>query len=1026
MTKLARYFLKHNRITHMLVGLISLAGILSMFLLKRQANPPINFDILTVTTIYPGASPEDVEINVTRKLEKQLKEIENIKKMESISSENLSIITLHLDPQTKKPEKIKAKIRDSVARAQSLPTGIADKPIVEELSTSGFPALEIAISGGENESVLREHARNLEKRLKEIYGTGRVSMVGFRRKEIHINAVLEKMKQEQISFQQILYAIQNRNIRESGGSIGSYVSEKKIITLSKYNNIEDVKNVILRSNFSGNRLLLDSVAEIQSGFEKANILYRGNGKPGIGMVISPQDHADIIDLNHRLSKEIKQYKKDLPDNIHIDIVFDYSVYTKIMIQMVSSNGFIGFLLVIFVMYIFLDARSAFWSAFGIPFSILGALILFPLFNLNLNNISLITMILVLGIIVDDAIVITEKIYSNKQEGMPPEQATIEGIKSMALPVSASILTTIFAFGPILFISGIFGKFLYPIPIVVMLLLALSWIESIFFLPAHLQHIPAPTSPPKRSLWVYQLRDFYHKQIQFMLNHKYSFFLLFFLLLACIYFLSFQFLELYLDSEKDADFFTIQIETKNGSSLSYTNRAILPLESLVKKEVPQDAIKGYTTKVGTFSDSYSLGLGGQQTNYAIITVYLKTANHRNITSEQIIEKIRPKIEQIERQDLYKKITINKLGAGLSTGSALQLELISENNKLRNEFKQKIVQYLQKYPGVENPETNEKPGKDEIQINFDYEKLARAGLTALEVAGSIRATFDGIIATSVNWRGEDIKFRIKLKNPQRFQSENILELPIANQQGNLIPLKYLAGFSEKQGTSAIRHYKGSRSVQITANVNKKILNPKKLNEDIQAKFQPLINHYPELSIHYGGQQEELLLSLRGFLIAFLIALISIYFLLVIVFDSYSLPFMIMSIIPFAIGGVLLTLLIHKEPLTFIALISSLGLIGVAVNDTIVMIKHIHDTCKQIDFSITTIARASSQRFRAVILTTLTTFAGLLPSSYGFGGDIPEIRPMILTMAWGLVFSTFITLGFVPILFSIIKTNTTRRLK
>ncbi|MCB1321780.1 MAG: efflux RND transporter permease subunit, partial [Leptospiraceae bacterium] len=354
----------------------------------------------------------------------------------------------------------------------------------------------------------RKLARDLEDLFLESSGVGGVSKVGYRKREVQIDVSIDRMKENRISFAEMMSAVQARNVRLTGGTIESFVSEKKIVTLAEYEKLQDVGEVIIRSNFGGNNLRIKDVARVQSGFAEANVLYRTRGQPSIALVVTQQPNADVIDLSDDLRSSLEQFQQGLPGGVKADIVFDFAVYTRIMLDMVIQNGLFGFALVLFVLYVFLDVRSAFWAAFGIPFSIFGALIVFSISGISLNQITLVTMILVLGIVVDDAIVIAEKIHSLKQSGMEAHEAVRKGVREMMLPVTAAIITTILAFAPIMFIGGIFGKFLGAIPVVLSLVLIFSWIESILFLPSHVQHIDIPPEIPRRIRWLEKVKEFY--------------------------------------------------------------------------------------------------------------------------------------------------------------------------------------------------------------------------------------------------------------------------------------------------------------------------------------------------------------------------------------------------------------------------------------------------------------------------------------------------------------------------------------
>ncbi len=1017
MFRLTNYFIKNQRVTNMVVLLIFAAGIYSALTLQREQFPALSFEVMKITTPFPGAAPEDVEINVTNRIEDQLKEVENIKKMTSMSMENISVIILQLDSESGDMEKTKNDIRDAVQRVSDLPDSIQENPLIEELKTSDMPVLELSISGSIPELELRKYARDLESRIKETSGVSSVSKIGYRKREVKINVNLNKMKEQAISFSQIMQAIRSRNVRSSGGTIESYVAEKNIVTLSEYSNPLDVKDVIIRSNYEGYQVKLSDIASISDDFRDPVVKYKGNGKPAISLIVAKQDGADIISLSNRLNEVIDEFKTIIPKSLQVHEIYDYSIFSRTMLDIVVNNGLFGFVLVLIVMFIFLDGRSAFWSAFGIPFSILGAMILFIPFGINLNLITLTSMILVLGIVVDDAIVISEKIYTLKQAGVSNIEATLQGVKLMAMPVTAAVLTTLLAFTPITFIPGVMGRFVETIPLVVTLILGLSLIESLLFIPSHIAGASPSPAPPRRIQWLEPVKDWYYRTILTALKYRARVLAGYMVLLLVITGISFGFMRFMLDEDIDQDFFAIIVETQQGTSLPKTMSKLPPIEELVSKNIPSDILKSYTTHIGHHDTDFFGASQGQHSNWAIINIFLIPASERKITSEKIISKLNPKIKKLKKELKFQRLEIIPLG-GLETGKAVDIIFTSDNDKTRDRLMQEAVSFLNKTDGVQNIETSKIKGKEELRINLNYPRLAQTGLTAIDVAQTVRTAFDGTVVTSIRHEGEDIDFRVRINNPRQYREAGILNLPVANREGRLIPLKHVASITQHQGESVIRHYQGRRSIRITADINRKKTTSIKVNNLIREHFKEKIAGIPGLRMKFSGQEEETAESMGGFYFALVVVLISIYFLLVVLFNSYIQPALIMSVIPFAVAGSFLTLILHSRPLILISLIGMMGLIGIVVNDTIVMISHLNKKCREEGKSSETIASAALDRFRPVILTTLTTFAGLLPTAYGIGGDLPSIRPMVLTMAWGLVFSTIITLGFIPLLFSFMR--------
>jgi multidrug efflux pump subunit AcrB len=355
-------------------------------------------------------------------------------------------------------------------------------------------------------------------------------------------------------------------------------------------------------------------------------------------------------------------------------------------------------------------------------------------------------------------------------------------------------------------------------------------------------------------------------------------------------------------------------------------------------------------------------------------------------------------------------------GPPVGKPITVIYTSDDDELRAKFEKETMEFLSGIDGVKGIETTNVKGKDELRLKLDYDQMAKLGLTALDVSRTVRAAFEGEVVTSIRKGGEEIDFRVSLADPKKYRAEGVLDLSIANSMGKLVPLGSFARFDETAGPSVIRHYDGNRSVTVTAEVDTDRITSIEANELVRKEFMPKAHKHAGFKMEIGGEEKKTMESMQSFFMALVMACVAIYFLLVILFNSYVKPILIMSAIPFALIGVFLTFMIHGLPLSFIALIGILGLVGVVVNDTIVMVSHLGKVCERFGATFTTIGRGAADRFRPVILTTLTTTAGLMPIAYGIGGDLPFIRPMVLALAWGLVFATLISLIFIPLVYSL----------
>lgn len=1013
MPNLTEFFIKRPKITRMVIALFVLAGFLSMISLEREELPHVDMDMVKITTEYPGAAPEDVEINVTNKIEDKLLEVKNIKRLSSLSMENLSIVLVELDPESGNAEKTKTDIRNATLSISDLPETVTRKPVIEELYND-YPLIEISLSGTASERELRRYAKDLENRFRDINGVSGIQKIGYRKREIKIDANPGSLIAQSITISQIINAVKGVNIHESGGTVESHGFDKNIITLSDYSNALDVKNIIIRSNFEGKSMRLSDLAVIKDDYEEPTVLYRGNGKPGIALLVSKQEGTDIITLSDNVKKTLKEFKSTLPKNIVAEEIYDFSLLTRTMINVVRDNAIIGFVLVILVMFIFLEWRSAFWSSFGTPLSILPAMIFFGVFGITMNTAALGSLIIILGMVVDDDVIIAEKIYTLRQGGMEPVKAAIAGVKQMMLPSIATSMTVILGFLPILFIPGIMGKFIKQIPIVITLTLVFSLLETMLLLPSTVTY-KAPSVLKSRGRDLMQiLKKQYHSIILYSLNHRIKIICAFLLLLAVIFSFSFVFMKFKLDEDIDPDYFAVILESPRGSSLSKTSSMISDVEDILYRTVPKETLKSFSTQIGhhNISTNY-IADSGLHSNFALITVYLLPSSERKITSETIMDRIKPLIKKMKDSKGFERLEIEPMG--FAGGKAVEVTYITEDNALRDRLEKETLGFLKSVKGVYGTETSNLSGKNELILRLDHVRLAAAGINALDVAQTVRSAFEGAVASSIRRDGEDIEYRVRINRAKQYNAAQILELPVANSEGRMVGLKHFARIEEKPGRSAIHHFGGRRSVTITANVDESVITSFEINRMLREKFLKSSSSTPGLIMKFGGQEEETSISMRGFYFALGIAILSIFFMLVLLFNSYTQPILILSIIPFAVAGVFLVLMVHNHPLIFISLVGVLGLIGTSMNNAIIMMNQINIECRENGKNIESIANGAADRLRPILLTSLTTFAGMLPTAYGIGGDLPVIRPLVLVIDWGLIFTMFVTLILIPILYS-----------
>ncbi len=1039
---------RHILATLFTLGIIML-GLNSLRTLKRDETPEADLGEVVITTVYPGASPEDVELNVTNNLEDELQSVTGIDKIFSTSMENLSVLDVIIDPDAKDPEKVKSDIREAVGRVTDFPEEVTESPMVTEITSAIFPIIEVGITGDIPYRELREIAKQFEKKLKDMPGVSRLDKYGYRAREIKVEVSPRAMDRYQIPLREIIQAIEARNIRLTGGTFESFTSEKNVVTLAQFRKPQEVGDVIVRSTFDGPLIKVRDLAIVKDDFEDEEVISRLEGRSAISFIVYKTEGADIIRTVKAIKKLIREesskgimggyieykgetieevgfmdtlkgfFKREPMDEeiyrygpVQIITVNDVSVYVKDSFQTVLTNMAIGLVLVVLMLTIFLNFRTAFWVAMGIPVSILGVFFLMPLFGTYLDSLSLASLILVIGLIVDDGIIISENISFRRHLGESPLDAAVNGVHEVFFPVLTTVLTTFLAFAPIFFIKGIVGKFIYVIPLIVSLALFVSLFEALVALPSHLKRglerrFTKGAQREAIGTWFEGLKKVYNTLARGFLRARHPIFLIF----IGVFFLAFTYMKNNMDfvlmPTKGAERFAIYVECPMGTSLQSTSEKVKEIEAIVE-EIPDDELDTYITRIGV------IGEIGRGENYAQVFVGLTPYSERTKTADEIIEEIRRKSNELEG---FEKITY-EITEGLPVGKAISLRILGQEDDRRRALGDEIVEFLSSIDGVKDIDRNDKLGKEQIEIQIKYDQLARLGLTVADVAQNVRIAFDGQVVTSLRDGDEDVEFRVQLAERARKDMRYLQSLSIPNIQGRLIKLREVARLKTGPGPSAYRHFDGERSTTVGADVDTDITTSLEVTTAVIAQFADIEERYPELRLQIGGEAEESSKAITNLITTFLIAFIGIYFLLVLLFNSFTQPFLVMIAIPFGFVGVILALAIHGEQLGFFALIGAIGLMGVVVNDSLVLVSHLNEQRKLFpDMPMRElVAMGASNRLRAIVLTTLTTVAGLLPLAYGLGGKSLFMSPMALTLGYGLLFATPITLILVPCLYMI----------
>jgi len=993
------FFINQKRFALVFTVLIISIGLLSLTSIQKDQLPAVDLEVVSIVTSYPGASPEDVEQNITNPIEDELMNIAGIEKFSSTSKEGRSAIVVTLSQDVDDITTLKQEIKDAVNKVRSLPDEVVDLPSVVDHKTSRISVLKISIDGEEPLSYneLRDITDDIANNIKLIDGVSEVSKEGYLEREIQININPNKLNQYNLSLNQVLSSIEKRNNRYTVGLNRSTEDEKNIVVLAKFNQAESVSDVIIKSTFEGPVIRLSDIAEVTISNVEEKSITRINGKKGFILNIKKQEKADAIKTVDLIKAKMSNLRAKHPKSLKIHYSEDLSERVRNRLDIVVKNGLMGLGMVLIVLGIFLSFKTAFWVSVSIPVALLGTVALLGFTGETINQISLAAMILVLGIVVDDSIIVAESIHHYKRIGEDNVLSTLHGFKKVIMPVVTTIITTILAFSSMFLMGGTMGKFIYLIPLVVIFALILSLLEVSIALPAHLA---GSRTKVRSKYWFQSVENWFGKFVKLMLRLRYLVVVVFIGVLVWTGNFAYNNMKFVIFPAVGVDTINGRLVMPVGSSLELTESVAEKVEQLVYEVVGDDL------------DSVTSEVGKSLSNRATFKISLIPVGNQKNTSQALIKQLKKRSKDITEAE---KIKFSVRRPGPPQGKDVEINLVGNDNIQRADAADMVDKILSSLSGVDNINRDDDPGKSRVEVVLDYEKMARLKIDFSVLRQYLKTAFTGVDITNIRQGQSNVNFRVYLgdnSNPDGL----IKLLKINNSNGRLVPLTQFISIREIPGEPNYNHFDGQRSVTVSAAVDDEITTSQgvlalvKSQLDINKKF-------PSIRIMNTGGAQETMKSMESFQKAFIVAIFGIFLLLALLFNSYSQPLLVISVIPFSAVGIIWAFFLHGETLSFFALLGGLALVGIIVNDSLVMVSHLNylknklaETVPAIDW----IAQGAKDRLRAVVLTTLTTLAGVMPLAYGIGGTDHLLMPMALSLGYGLLFGTLMTLILLPCLY------------
>ncbi|MDO6763725.1 efflux RND transporter permease subunit [Agarivorans sp. 1_MG-2023] len=964
-------------------------GAFTAYHLPLAEKPRFDMGKGDIVTVYSGASAQDIESNITSKIEKELLSISGINEFTSVSETGVSRVSLELNPNVSDPNSVYQDIRDALSRLSDLPLGVTEGPTLSIKKSFSLDFMVVGISGDVSYGELRSKAKSLELELRKIDGIGEVYPVDMRAPEFIIQLEPISLKRYGLTIDEVASIISERNALISGGRLEQLQNNPELMTEAELNSITALQDMFI--SFKPKLTLNDIAGLIDNGFEKGEVYGSINGHKSILFDLRTDEAADVIKTSAAVKVLLDKQQGLLGEQYTLDVGFDLSADIQEKANIVQNNGLLGLALVLITLALFLDRRIAFWVAVSIPVCIFGTLALLPSFGQILDVFTLSALILIVGIIVDDAVVVSDRIIALVEQGHSVSKAVSLGVKSVFPALLASILSTMIAFIPLLFLPGNSGKLVYVIPLTVIIALCFSFIDALFLLPAHVKTILKNTTKIENKSWVKlsALNAF----IALAIKNRQLVLPSIVVVVFSLAFLSYKNLSFLFFPTDGAYLIEVSVEAEPELDLDDVWLQTQQLEAMFKD---------------TAEVSYWYGEVSSPSSFWVVT--LTPANSRSRTAEQLVQEWESKAGGIAG---LAQVEFDIDGGGPPVGRPIDLRVVGGSDSGREQLTNELVSYLEQMGGVTRVRRDINEPAPQIQAELQHRWLSYYGISASQVGDVIKYAVDGKRVTRIFNGEEEVYFRLTLEDDDKLLPE-LDNLMLRASSGQLVPLNELVRWTFTDSQAQIKHFDGERVVRVSAGVDASITDPVSAFSQIQAEFSS--KSYQGASIVATGQILETQEALTGFTIAILLAFAGIAILLLLLFDSVAESLIVLSVIPFGVAGALLILVIHNQVLSFFSIIGMIALIGIMVNNSLVLIWHLKDTEQQlskrglVDFVI----EGTQSRIRPITLTTITTVVGLIPLAYGFGGYDNYMSPMALVVGWGCIISMIVTLTVVPSLY------------
>lgn len=1020
--------LKYSVLVNMLTLAILIFGLVAMVSMPREEFPAVEFGLVFVVVPYPGVSPAEIEQLIVNPIENELGDLENLDYIASSAEEGRAFIRLVFDSGIEPVKAYDNTIRE-LSKVTNLPPDALDPIVMRANMREVNPIAQVVLGGDFSPRALGDIADEVEEGLLSVENISKVDVVGKRERQIWIDADQAKLDAYGITLSDLSSMLQGRNLNIPGGTTKFGKVEFLVRTLGQFESTEQLASMIIQSDHSGRAIRISDLAAVRDTLERTETIAKLNGSQSISIFLYKKGDGNIIKVMKDVRTYLDDYKKGVP-GLEVSVRNDGSIDVRNGINALGSNALMGIILVFLALFIFLGWKNALLASIGIPLSLLITFVIAPMFGITLNNLTIFGMIIVVGMVVDNSIVVLENIHRFRELGYCHRDAIVMGVNQVISPVFSSTLTTVAAFLPLLLMKGIMGQFLSVFPIVVSIALLGSWFQSMVILPNNVYQFGRgiKAGDDRTTRLIKPLIKYYQKIIHKVLKHRaiviWSAIGLLVISFGILASGAIQF-EFFPSSPSQS--IALQLQTPVGTSLQETERVVTQVEDYVMNMKEKEDIEFVVSNIGAIG---SEGMRDVKSSNAQVNIDLVDIKEMKFTQEQIRNSIRQYLDKLPGLYTYK---FGRSQQGPPVGNDVELRIKGEDLARLAYLADVVKSNLRKIPGVVDIEDDFDAGKKEVKIVPYHEKLSMAGLTVAQIASTIRTASSG--STVTQYRGEGVEEHpivVKLDDKYTQDLEILKNLKIRTRTGELLAIRDLADFEITSGYSRLSHRDKKRVVTVTAAVTDYDNGGRKAKRTTPEVVTMLLGNrlgnetgmlgnfeqrYPGYTIEFGGVQEEQRKSYSSLGAAFLLAVLIIFTILASQFKSYVQPLIVMMTIPFAFIGVIFGLLVTGLSFSLNTMISVVALAGVVVNNAIIMIDFINQEREKGADRWHAIVNSGSARLRPIILTTATTVAGMLPLVFSGDPSAQVWRPMAVSFTFGLLFATLLTLFVIPVIYSMV---------